>query len=442
MKTVCHEVVKISNSGKKKFLLDFGGGRIATDGGAILAAKALAKTGIAESIAACLTDKREQGKVRHSLKNILTQRLSLLILGYNDCNDSNVLRRDPVIKSALGFAPETGPDLATQSTLSRLENRISGRDIVRLQGLLLSDFCKNLAASGRKDIVLDIDSTDDETHGCQEGSLFNGYYLETMYSQLLIFDAATGNLAAARLEKGTRPSSFNAVSALHKAITAIRRAVPDIRITVRGDTAYGIPALMDYCERNGIYYIFGLKGNDILYARSAKLYRRAVTRYIMTDKPQSYYGSISNYRAKSWKQPRQIYFRTAHGDGMSMRRFIVTNLPMQSPRMAYEFYAERGQMENYIKELKNGLYSDRLSCHAWYANYFRLMLSAFAYRTMQEIRVCLAGTELEKAEADTIRLRLFKVGAQVKETVRRVCVHLSSWFVGKDLYLKVCHMLI
>lgn len=442
MKTVCHEVVKFSNSGKKNFLLDFSGGRIATDGGAILAAGALAKTGIAESIAACLTDSREQGKVRHPLKNILTQRLSLLVLGYKDCNDSNVLRKDPVIKSALGIAPESGPDLATQSTLSRLENRISGRDIVRLQSLLISDYVKNLAASGRKDIVLDIDSTDDETHGCQEGSLFNGYYQETMYSQLLIFDAITGELATAKLEKGTKPSSFNAVTAMHKAIAAIRKAVPDIRITVRGDSGYGIPALMDYCERNGVYYILGIKGNDRLYAKSLKLYRRAVTRYTMTDRLQSYYGSIDNYSAKSWRVPRQIYFRIAYGDGMSMRRFIVTNLPMKSPRKAYEFYAQRGQMENFIKELKNGLYSDRLSCHAWYANYFRLMLSAFAYQTMRKIRECLAGTELEKAEADTIRLRLFKVGAQVKETVRRVCVHLSSWFVGRELYLKVCHMLV
>jgi hypothetical protein len=199
---------------------------------------------------------------------------------------------------------------------------------------------------------------------------------------------------------------------------------------------------MNYCERIGVFYILGIKSNGILQKKSQKLLKRAITRYIMTDKPQSYYGSIQGYRASSWSRERKVFFRTAYDGKTRLLRFIVTNMDFTSPKEAYKFYGKRGQMENYIKELKNGLHSDRLSCHAWYANYFRLMLSAFAYTVMQKIRECLKGTSLENAVTDSIRLHLLKIGTHVRETVRKVWISFSSTFTGRDMFLKVYHMLV
>lgn len=435
MKTVCHKPKYFSTYGKKEFWFGFNGGKITSDGGSMLVAGAIKKLKLSESIANCLTEKRDSAKIRHSLYELIEQRLMLMVLGYEDCNDSNHLRNDPMIKSALGRLPETGKQLGSQSTLSRFENSVSPRDIVRMRKLLLRQYIDSVRKSGRKKVILDIDTTDDETHGDQECSLFNGYYQETCYSELLVFDGDTGELITAKLRPGNIHTSVNSVAAIHQIVKELRKVSPEIEIIIRGDSGFGIPGMMDYCENNGIYYILGMKSNKRLERKSLKLSRRAKSRYSKLLKPVLYFGHYK-YKAEKWPHFRNGFAKVECGPSGLNTRYVITNMEIKSPKAGYIFYGKRGQMENFIKETKNGMYSDRLSCHRFTANYFRLMITAFAYVVMQEIRKQLKGTDLEKAESSTIRLKLFKVGGQVIESVRKVWIRFSSSFVNAEIFLK------
>jgi hypothetical protein len=218
-------------------------------------------------------------------------------------------------------------------------------------------------------------------------------------------------------------------------VKRISEALPGIRITIRGDSGYGVPELMEYCESHGINYILGIKSNCRMFRKVRKLSRRAVTRGINTGKEIKYYGQFK-YRAMSWKGViRNCVARILSKNGNLDIRYIVTNIEVRSPKKSYEYYSQRGQMENYIKDLKNDMKSGRLSCHGFLANYFRLLLSCFAYSVMHKIREVLDGTELEKAQSCTIRLDLLKIGALVRETVRRVWIELSSSFPKRKLFM-------
>lgn len=264
---------------------------------------------------------------------------------------------------------------------------------------------------------------------------YTGFYEETMYSELLVFDGETGELISAKLRPGNIYTSDNAAVTIHRIVKELRKINPKMEIIVRGDSGYGIPELMDYCERNGVHYILGLKGNKRLERRTMKLRKRAKNCYGNKVKPVVFFGHFE-YRSQSWAKPR-VGFAKIDCDSSGLRtRYVVTNMKISSPKAGYAFYGKRGQMENYIKEVKNGMFCDRLSCHSYTAKYFRLMLSAFAYLVMLEIRNQLKGTELEKAEADTIRLKLFKVGGMVVETVRKVWIRFSSSYPGYQMFTK------
>ncbi|HOV15335.1 MAG TPA: IS1380 family transposase [Spirochaetota bacterium] len=285
-------------------------------------------------------------------------------------------------------------------------------------------------------MIIDIDPTDDPCHGKQENGLFHGYYWQTQYFPLLVFDGKTGDLIAPMLRPGTVHASEGADSLLKRVIKRIRKSFPDVKIKIRGDAGFGLPRMYNYCEGSKLSYIFGLAGNDVLKRHTNEIAAKQKLDFEKDKKDIREYITFK-YQAKTWDKEKTVIAKIEYNEHGSNIRFIVTNIDFETPEKGYKYYTERGQCENYIKDLKNHLYLDRLSCCSYIANYFRMLLSCFGYIIMQELRLKLAGTEFEKMETNTIRLKLFKIGARIKESSRRIWINLSSYFIYKDFFLKL-----
>lgn len=410
---------------------DFEGGSITSDGGMLWLRSVDDALGLTASLTSCIRDRRERGKVRHGMGELLRQRIYQIAAGYEDANDAGTLRQDPALKIAVGRAPESGADLASQPTLSRLENEVTERQLQRLSRALLSQYLAH-----RPDptgaIILDLDSTDDPTHGQQELACFHGFYDQHMYHPLLCFDGTTGDLLAATLRPGNAHASSGAVATLDRIVTAIRKRWPGRRIIVRADAGFAIPALYDFCERRRLGYVIGLITNSVLEGFHAPLLAQAVEQYQREGVKARLIDEVG-YRAGSWERFRRVIMKAEAMPQGTNRRFVVTNLTAD-PATVYDFYIGRGDVENRIKDLKVALRADRLSCHRFTANAFRLLLHAAAYVLMHALRALLGGTELAAAQFDTIRLRLLKVGARVRQTVRRVWVHLASGYPHRTIW--------
>ncbi len=439
MKTVCHKQEEKSSGFAflgKTIEMDWNGGDISTDGGLFLVSGLLKKTGIINRISGCIEDCRDQDRIIHEMSELIGQRVSQMIMGYEDTNDAGVLRYDPMFKFAAGRLPESGDTLSSQPTLSRLENSINLRDITKLDFCMTDWYIDSLIERKAESVVLDIDGTDDPTHGKQEGSLFNGFYEQTMYSPLIVCDGDTGDLAAIKLRQGNAGPAKDALAMIRRIVLAIRRRQPEIRIILRGDAGFENPKIYEYCEQNDLHYILGIKGYRRLEKRTRKLSRRAKTYFQKSGKEKTLHTNFK-YRAQSWEKERMIIARIRCNELGQDTRYLITNWKFSKARYAYRFYAKRGDMENRIKELKKDMNLDRLSCHRYMANYFRLILAGFAYQCMQRLRKGLKGTEYEKAQADTIRLKILKVAVQVKETVRRVWLHFCSSFTEKAVFQRL-----
>jgi len=419
---------------KKKLTADFDGGQITSDAGLLLLREFDERVGLTEQVAQCIEEKRTEYLIGHPLLEIVRQRAYQIAAGYEDANDANLLRGDPTFK--LIADRSTGPedDLSSQPTITRLENSATGADIGRLSDCLLKNYIKTRKVAP-KEIILDIDPTEDPTHGQQELGFFNGYYDKHMYFPLLIFDGK-GHLLAARLRPGNVHAAEGGLRLLARVVRKLREAFPGVRILVRLDSSFAKPEIYRYCEKEGLEYLIGMKPNAILKSESEKLLHRAVASYEKSHRKQRTFTSF-RYKAGTWHKQRRIVAKAeVSAEGVN-RRFVVTNLKGRSGEL-YDLYAARGEAENRIKELKLGMYADRLSCHSFTANRFRLYLHAFAYELIVLFREALTGTELAGAQVDTLRVRLFKVGARVVETARRVWLHLSSGWPFRELFKRVC----
>jgi len=408
---------------KKRVEVGFDGGRTTSDGGFILLSDVDLGEGLTESISACVRDKRDKRYSRHDLLELIRQRLYQISAGYEDCNDSDSLRSDPALKTAVGRCPESASDLASQPTFSRLENAMDGWDVKRLHKLLVSHYIKTRRKAPKR-IVLDIDPTDDEAHGKQQQIRFHGFYGSYIYLPLLVYDGESGDLLAAVLRRGNVHASRGAVGILRRIIGQLREKWPDVEIVVRADAGFAVPQVYEFCEKEDVGYIIGLISNDRLRALNEEMLREAVSEYHETG-TKVRHVSDSHYQAKSWSHARRVIMKAEAMPQGTNQRFLVTNL-CGSALELHRFYTGRGQVENYIKDLKNALKGDRLSCHEFLANQFRLLLHAFAYVLMHSMRRLLAGTELGRAQFDTLRLKLLKVGGRVKESVRRIRFMLSE----------------
>ncbi len=432
METLCHKQLRFESLFSKEVIADLEGGQITSDAGGLLLRELDQRYRIAEKAAACLHDPRDSGKVRHDLLTLIRQRLFAIALGYEDNNDAATLAKDPAFKIMAGKAPESGDHLASQPTLSRFENRATAKDLRRLCDRLLELYLKTHPGP-RKVIVLDMDGTDDPTHGRQQLSFFHGYYEEHMYHPLLVFDGRDGFPLAAVLRPGNTHSSHGALAVLKRLIKKLKKAYPEALILFRADAGFAIPALYRYLEgQPELRYVIGFITNSRVLVKTAPLLLKAQRQYQETGEKQRLFTSFS-YQAESWTKPRRIIAKVEYTHLGANQRFVITNLS-RNPQFVYDdIYVLRGDVENRIKELKLDIKADRLSCHRFLANQFRLLLHTTAYCLFWLLRHHLQGTELATAQVNTLRLKLLKIGARIRETSRRIWVHLASGYPYRDL---------
>jgi hypothetical protein len=454
--------------GSRQVVADFTGGTLSTDGGVLLLRQVDRALGLCRMLASCFHDQRDARWVDHSVQQLLAQRLYSLALGYEDLNDHCRLRHDPLLAVACEKTDPLGGDrklpqfrdaaLAGPSTLNRLElsNHKSSRchkllhDPAQIQATLLKLGVRCLP-KGAGEVVLDLDATGTLLHGEQEGRFFNGYYGDYCYLPLYVF---CGNVPLwAQLRTSDQDAADGAVEAVTQIITALRRRCPKVRIILRADSGFARPEFMTLCEAlPEVYYCFGLQQNPRLLARVQDTLAQARARQIQCGGVATRVFSEFQYTTlKSWNRSRRVIAKaevTPQGDNP---RFVVTNLPAEgfaqdrdperfSPARLYEeFYCARGQMENVIKQQLLDLKADRLSTHQMGSNQLRLWLSTLAYLLLERVRaIGLAGSPLAVATVGSVRLKLLKVAAQVRVSVRRVYVQMSSAYPWRELFER-CH---
>jgi hypothetical protein len=386
------------------------------------------RVGLTERLAACISDERDPGKVQHTVLELLRQRIYQIACGYEDCNDANWMRRDPALKLALGRTLKQD-DLASQPTLSRLENAVGWRECWLISTALLEAYIDRHHGVPPKRIVIDADATDDETHGNQQLSFFHGYYDHHCYLPLLIFAQTEGTgeqeLIGAVLRAGNVHAGHRAMMILERVVNRLRSAFPDCRLELRADSGFALPEVYQGCERLEVPYTVSLPKNQVLLRTAEPWMIDAQAIYAEVGEKVQLFGEFA-YAAQSWNTPRRVIVKAEVMSQGDNPRFLVTNLASGDPEDIYRCYCQRGDPENRIKELKGDLKADRLSCHRFWANQFRLLLHAAAYVLMQQMRSMLQHTEFARAQVGTLRLRLLKVGARITESVRRVLVQLPS----------------
>ena len=462
------EVFEFQVHGSRKVTGDFSGGYLSSDGGAVFLRGVDLKMGLLERLAGCFSDYRLPSLVEHKVGELLRQRIGALVLGYEDLNDHDRLRLDPLHALIAGKADVLGEDrlceadkgkaLAAHSTLNRLELGALGGDTrykkiiakpQEIEALLIEEGVKALPRKSRE-IILDFDATDDPLHGNQEGAFFHGYYRHYCYLPLYCF---CGNIALlAQLRDAKRDASSGTVEALEKITCAIRKRFGRrVRIIVRADSGFAREEIMAWCEDNGVYYCLGLARNKRLSARLGKgfgeLYRAIQSGEIQV--PCRRFEDFAYRTRKSWSRARRVVGKAEILDKGQNPRFVVTNLPAGrgreglpgepeerfAARTLYEkLYCARGEMENRIKEAQQDLFADRTSTSWMASNQLRLWFSAFAHLMVSVLRAeVLRGTDLASATLGQIRLKLFKIGARIKISCRRIHLELTSAYPSKKL---------
>ena len=409
-----------------------------SDGGAVLLKGIDTQLGLTRRLAACLDDARQPGKVRHQGIEVVRQRVFGIACGYADCNDAARLADDAIHKLLADRDPIAGPALASQPTLSRFENAVGARALIAM-GRLLADTViehhrRRLKGRATR-IIIDVDPTDDPTHGQQEFTFFNGHYDTSCYlpvvATVTFNDEAEQYAVAAVLRPGNAPAKLGAIGLLRRLFKTLRAAFPTAILRVRLDGGFASNPLFKFLEAAGVEYVVGMASNARLEKRVQRLMGKARMRSKATGRTAHLYGE-TRYAAKQWSRKRRIVMkaevvRHPGRDPKNNPRFVVTNLP-DAPQAVYEFYCQRGDMENRLKELHHGVEMDRTSCSRFLANQFRVLLALAAYLLFQELRRRARGTGCADAQVTTLRERLIKLAVWVDRSVRRIVLHLPSTF--------------
>lgn len=434
--------VNLASISGKKVEAAFDGGTVTSDSGVLYLRAVDKELGLSDRLSACIADDRHPSYVDHPLIDLLRQRIFQIACGYEDANDCDALRSDPALKMACDRLPITGPALASQPTMSRLENRVRRTELYRLARALVEAFLASYAQAPAV-IILDLDDTDDEVHGSQQLALFNGYYDEHCYRPLHIYEGQTGKLITTILRPGRRPTGREIVTILKRLIASLRQAWPKVMILVRGDSHFSCPEVHDFCEANDVYYAFGQANNERLAALGQPLLEQAKALSREQAGPVRLFRSFV-YQAASWAHPRRLIFKAEVTEKGENPRFVVTNLESSRASFIYEqVYCARGRMEGFIKNHKAVLHSDRTACHRFEANQFRLLLHSAAYVLLHALATkTLAGTTWACAQFDTIQKRLLKVGARICELATKVTVHWPSSFPLKAVYVRLAWALV
>jgi hypothetical protein len=435
-------------SGRREIVARFDGGTISSDGGAFLLRQADQRLNLLARLAGCFLDGRNQKQVDHSILEMLSQRIYGLALGYEDLNDHEQLRNDPVFGILAGREQLEEP-LAGKSTLNRMELGAGVKDRYKkitfwkeaVDELMVSVFLESYGQAPQR-IVLDIDTTDLPLHGKQEGRFFHGYYDSYCYLPLYIFCGE--HVLCARLREANHDASFDSLREIQRIVEQIRAAWPEVKIILRGDSGFCRNELMRWCEAHRVDFLFGMARNRRLRRIIGAEMHAATEQWKQTGKPARIFREFPYQTKKTkkggWDRERRVVAKAEHIDGKENPRFVVTSLTSEEwPAQALyeELYCERGNMENRIKE-QFSLFADRVSAETMRANQMRLYLSAMAYILMSGLRrLGLKATELAQAQVSTIRTKLLKIGAQIRVTVRKVWVSMASSYPWQDLYRQV-----
>lgn len=408
-----------------------------SDGGALLLKACDERLGLTRAIAACMADSRQPGKVVHSLEDLVRQRIFAIACGYEDCNDAARLSADPMHKLLLERDPISGEALASQPTLSRFENALGPKTLMRM-GSALADTViarhrRRLRARVKR-ITLELDPTDDPTHGAQQLTFFNGHYDTWCYLPVAAFaqfdEEPEQYLLAYLLRPGNATASLGAIGLLKRLVARLRQAFPTARVRVRLDGGFAAPEMFAYLESERLEYVVAMAKNPVLGAQAEPLMAQVRVLSAASGQTEHRYGDC-RYAAKSWNRERRVVFkaevvRLGEREPKDNPRFVVTNLRHRPQRLYEQVYCQRAHIENRIKELHHGLAIDRTSCSRFWANQFRALLTAAAYALFQELRLHARGTASQRAQVSTLRLRLLKLGVWIERSVRRVVLHLPD----------------
>lgn len=462
MKTGCSGQLTFWKVEKQQVTVDFEGGQIVTDAGLLPVRQFERKLGVLDGLARRWPDPRDQGAITYEAGHVLTQLVYQILAGYSDANDANALRDDALFKTLLDLSPgDEKQTLASGSTLSRFQyayTRRQHRVPIQQRPVLLeqqdarsdrvrriNDYLPELFIRTRPApppyVILDLDPTDDPTHGQQVLSFYHGYYEQHQYFPLLLFDGVSGFPLGAWLRPGKVSASCGAVDALDVIVRKLRQAWPAVTIVVRADSGLAVPEMYEYCEKNGLLYAFGYATNEVLKRRTNQLLKSVELAVRMWGDDIQKFVAFDDYQAGTWSRPRRILAKVEANRMETNRRFVVTNLSGDPQGLYHGFYVQRGDVpEKRIGELKNHLDADHLSSHSFRANAMRLGLHTLAFAIMVLFREACAEDvpELAHAEVDTIRQKVLKVGARVRTSTRRIWFHFSASWPFAELFRRVC----
>ncbi len=453
MATACiaHSTLRVHGI-SKPVLARFDQPHASSDGGALLLKVIDDRLGLTWRLASVIRDRRQPGKVAHSLRDLLRQRVFGLACGYADCNDAARLGDDPIHKLLLERDPLDGAALGSQPTLSRFENAVGHADLYRL-GTAVADavlmYHRERLGDGVRLITIDLDATDDPTHGQQELALFNGYYDTWCYLPLIA--TVTFNtepmqhVVAALLRPGTGAATRGVRGLLRRLFTKLRALFPRARLRVRADAGFADAKLLAFLDAAGVEYVLGLAGNRRLDKRVRRLLGRARMQARTTDETATLYGE-TRYAARRWDRKRRIIMKAEVlcYPGRSRKdnpRFLVTNLSHRPATVYTRLYCGRGDMENRLKELQHGVAMDRTSCSRFAANQLRLLFSVAAYVLFQVLQGCARGTAVGTAQVWMLREQLLKVAVWVERSVRRIVLHFPQTFPWRDAWQQLAQAL-
>lgn len=426
--------LKFSTCKGRKIITNFNGGKVTSDGGVLLLRDIDKKLNLIPRIACICSDIRKKSNCKHDIVSMIRQRVYSLALGYEDLNDHNELRNDPAFQTAIN----KDEPLASPSTLCRFENLADRNLAWNINNALVETFIESFKKPPKK-IILDFDPTDDPIHGKQEGSHYNGYY--KCYCYLPLYVMCGSQLLVAYLRPSNIDGAKHVWAILSLLVKRIRQKWPRVKIIFRGDSGLCRHKMLDWCDRKNVKYIVGIGNNSRLLCFADEIMKKAKNIFQKTEKKQRLFDEF-NYAAKSWSKKRRIIVKAEYNKKGSNTRFVVTNMLGRPKKLYDKVYCMRGDMENRIKEQQLDLFADRTSSHKWYSNQLRLLLSSLAYTLIDSIRrIGLYNTELAKAQAGTIRLKLLKIGAVIVKKTRTIYFHMSSAYPFKQLFYRVAHQL-
>jgi hypothetical protein len=455
MQTDCNpELFEFQPLGRREMVANFDAGMVTGDAGGLLLREADSTTQMMERVSSCFRDGRDPGRAEHGIRSLVAQRIFGLALGYEDLNDHDQLRRDPLFSVLVGKIDLTGAErirqrdrgcaLAGKSTLNRLEQTPAAEsgdnrycrityDAADLDRLLVDLFLESYECPPRQ-IILDLDATDDPVHGNQEDRFFHGYYGHYCYLPLYIFCGE--HLLRARLRPSNIDASAGTVQEVTPIVAQIRQRWPDVQIVLRADSGFAREEIMSWCEESDVDYVFGLAKNSRLICKITREMKRARRRFGRTQKAARFYRAFWYRTRESWSRSRRVIGKAEYLEKGTNPRFVVTSLQRSDPRSLYEdIYCARGDVENRIKEQQLDMFADRTSAATMRSNQLRLYFSCFAYVLLQYLRrVGLRGTELAHAQCGTIRLKLLKIGALISVSVRRVRIRMASGYPYATLF--------